>query len=112
MPTAALAFSSLGTTVTFTAAGTAPTAVQAPSSAPVTRPAYQYRVVNAGDNTVLLGVGASAGGAEAAAVSVAAGAIPLLSGAVEILSFPAGSYFSGTTAASTSVVYITPGEGI
>jgi len=48
MSAAALAFSPLGLTVSFTAATTAPTSAQAKSSAPTTRPAYQYRIVNAG----------------------------------------------------------------
>lgn len=112
MPAAALAFSPLGLTVSFTAATTAPTSAQAVSSAPTTRPAYQYRVVNAGAVTVLLGVGVDDTAAKAAAASIAAGAIPLVPGAVEVLGFPAGSYFSGTTASGTSVVYVTPGEGL
>jgi hypothetical protein len=112
MPAAALPFSPLGTTVSFTAAVTAPTSAQAKSAAPTTRPAYQYRVVNSGDELVLLGVGVDDTAAKAAAASIAAGAIPVLPGAVEILGFPAGSFFSGTTAANTSVVYVTPGEGL
>jgi hypothetical protein len=112
MPAAALPFSPLGLTVTFTAANTVPTSAQAVSSAPTTRPAYQYRVVNAGTEVVLLGVGVDDAAAIAAAASVAAGAVPVLPGAVEILGFPAGSYFTGKTASGTSVVYVTPGEGL
>ena len=103
------AFSPLGLTVSFTAAPTAPTAVQAVTTAPTTRPAYEYRVVNAGAELVLLGVGATAA---AAAISIAAGAVPLVPGAVEILGFPAGSFFTGDTASGTSVVYVTPGAGL
>lgn len=106
------AFSPTGLTVSFTAATTAPTSAQAVSSAPTTRPARQYRVVNTGAVTVLLGVGASDAAAKTAAASIAAGAVPILPGAVEILGFPAGSFFSGVTSTSTSVVYVTPGEGI
>lgn len=112
MPAAALPFSPLGLTVSFTAAATVPTSAQAVSSAPTTRPAYQYRVVNAGAETVLLGVGATDAAAIAAAASIGAGAVPILSGAVEVLGFPAGSYFTGKTASGTSVVYVTPGEGM
>lgn len=112
MPAAALPFSPLGLTVSFTAAASAPTSVQAVSSAPTTRPAYQYRIVNAGSEVVLLGVAATDAAAQAAAVSIAAGAIPVLPGAVEILGFPAGSFFTGDTASGTSVVYVTPGEGL
>jgi hypothetical protein len=106
------AFSPTGLTVSFTAAVTAPTSAQAVSSAPSTRPARQYRVVNTGAVTVLLGVGVDDAAAKTAAASIAAGAVPLVPGAVEILGLPTGSFFSGVTSTSTSVVYVTPGEGI
>lgn len=106
------AFSPLGLTVSFTAATTAPTSVRAVSTAPTTRPTYEYRIVNAGTEVVLLGVGATDAAAQAAAVSLAAGAVPILPGAVEILGFPAGSFFTGDTASGTSVVYVTPGAGL
>lgn len=106
------AFTPLGNTVSFTAAVTVPTSVQAVSAAPVTRPLFQYRVVNAGTELVLLGVGVDDAAAKAAAAAITAGAVPILPGAVEVLGFPAGSYFSGKTAANTSVVYVTPGEGL
>jgi hypothetical protein len=112
MPAAALAFSPLGLTVSFTAANTVPTSAQAKSSAPTTRPAYQYRIINAGQELVLLGVGVDDTAAKAAAASIAAGAVPLVPGAVEVLGFPAGSFFTGKTASGTSVVYVTPGEGL
>ena len=112
MPAAALAFSPLGTTVSFTAANTVPTSAQAASSAPTTRPAYQYRIVNTGLEVVLLGVGVDDTTAKDKAASIAAGAIPLVPGAVEVLGFPAGSFFTGKTASGTSVVYVTPGEGL
>jgi hypothetical protein len=111
MPAAALAFSPLGTTVSFTAAGTVPTSVQAVSKAGQ-RSSFQYRVVNAGTELVLLGVGIDDAAAIAAAASLAAGAIPLVPGAVEVLGFPAGSHFTGKTASGTAVVYVTPGEGL
>jgi hypothetical protein len=106
------AFSPIGLTVSFTAAAVVPTSAQAVSSAPATRPANRYRIVNAGTQVVLLGVGATDAAAKTAAASIAAGAVPILPGAVEVLGFPAKSFFSGATAASTSVVYVTPGEGI
>lgn len=106
------AFSPLGLTVSFTAASVVPTSAQAVSSTPTTRPMYEYRVVNAGTEVVLLGVGVDDTAAKAAAASIAAGAVPILPGAVEILGFPAGSYFTGKTASGTSVVYVTPGEGL
>jgi hypothetical protein len=106
------AFSPLGLTVSFTAAAVVPTSAQAVSTAATTRPAYEYRVVNAGTEVVLLGVGVDDTAAKAAAASIAAGAVPILPGAVEILGFPAGSYFTGKTASGTSVVYVTPGVGL
>jgi hypothetical protein len=106
------AFSPLGLTVSFTAAAVVPTSAQAVSAAATTRPAYEYRVVNAGTEVVLLGVGVDDTAAKAAAASIAAGAVPILPGAVEILGFPAGSYFTGKTASGTSVVYVTPGVGL
>jgi hypothetical protein len=106
------AFSPLGLTVSFTAASVVPTSAQAVSTAATTRPAYEYRVVNAGTEVVLLGVGVSDAAAKTAAASIAAGAVPILPGAVEILGFPAGSYFTGKTASGTSVVYVTPGVGL
>jgi len=112
MPAAALAFSPLGITVSFTAANSVPTSAQAKSSAPTTRPAYQYRIVNTGPELVLLGVGVTDAAAIAAAASIAAGAIPMVPGAIEVLGFPAGSFFTGKTASGTSVMYVTPGEGL
>lgn len=112
MTTAKLPFSPTGLTVSFTAATTAPTSAQAVSTAATTRPAYQFRVFNAGQQLVLLGVGVDDTAAKAAAASISAGAIPIAAGTVEVLGFPAGSYFTGKTAADTSVVYITPGEGL
>lgn len=111
MPAAALAFSPLGLTVSFTAANTVPTSVQAASAANV-RSSFQYRVINDSIITVLLGVGVDNATAVAKAASIAAGAIPLVPGAVEVLGFPAGSFFTGKTASGTAVVYVTPGEGL
>jgi hypothetical protein len=106
------AFSPLGLTVTFTAAVTVPTSAQAVSSAPVTRPAYQYRIVNSNAELMLLGVGVDDVTAKAKAASIADGAIPIMPSTTVVLGFPAGSFFTGKTAANTSVVYVTPGEGL
>jgi hypothetical protein len=111
MPAAALAFSPLGTTVSFTAANTVPNSVQA-KSATGKQNSFQYRIVNEGKETVLLGVGVDDTAAKAAAASIAVGAVPLVPGAVEVLGFPTGSFFTGKTASGTSVIYVTPGEGL
>ena len=105
------AFTKLGNTVAFTAATTAPTAVQAVSS---TLGGNQYRIINAGLVTVFLGYGTTASEASNNAVVVTASgaSIPLLPGTDEILTFVPNAYFTGITANSTAVVYISPGDGL
>jgi hypothetical protein len=105
------AFTKLGNTVVFTAATTAPAAVQAVSS---TLGGNQYRIINAGTVIVFLGYGSTASEANtnAAVVTSSGGAIPLLPGTDEILSFVPNAYFTGVTAANTAAVYITAGDGL
>ena len=105
------AFTKLGNTVVFTAATTAPAAVQAAST---TLGGNQYRIINAGTVTVFLGYGSTASEANtnAAVVTSSGGAIPLLPGTDEILSFVPNAYFTGVTAANTAAVYITAGDGL
>lgn len=104
------AFTPLGNTVTFLAATTAPTAVQALSNS---LGGNQYRIINAGVNTVFLGIGPSATAAAANAVVVTSSqsAYPLLPGTDEVLTFAPNWYFSGITSTGTAQVYITPGDG-
>ena len=78
------AFTKLGNTVVFTAATTAPAAVQAAST---TLGGNQYRIINAGTVTVFLGYGTTASDAN-------------------------NAYFTGITSANTAAVYITPGDGL
>ena len=105
------AFTKLGNTVVFTAATTAPAAVQAVSS---TLGGNQYRIINAGLVTVFLGYGTTADEANtnAAIVTSSGAALPLLPGTDEILTFVPNAYFTGITANSTAAVYISPGDGI
>jgi hypothetical protein len=105
------AFNPQGNTVTFTANVAAPTAVQAPSNGPQVN---GYRVINSGNVTVFLGVGANTtvSANNATTITTNAASIPLLAGTDEILIFPPASYFTGVTASGTAVVYITPGEGL
>lgn len=105
------AFTPMGNTVTFTAAATPPTPVQALSAS---LGGNQYRVINAGTVTVFLGVGATSGAAtsNAAVITTSQTTIPLLAGTDEILSFQPNAYFTGATASSTAVIYITPGDGV
>lgn len=104
------AFTKTGNTVTFTAATSAPTAVQAAST---TLGGNQYRVINSGNVTVFLGYGTTASDAANAAVVITSSgtALPLLPGTDEILSFVPGAYFTGITSSGTASIYITPGDG-
>jgi hypothetical protein len=111
-----IAFSPLGETIVVAAADTAPAGIQAPVYQKYDpQNAGQFRFVNAGTNTVFLGIGASAAEATDNAVAPIAGnpspAVVLLPGAVEILRFNKDTYFSGLAAAATTV-YVTPGQGI
>jgi hypothetical protein len=103
-------FTPSGNTVTFTAATTAPAAIQAIST---TLGGNQYRILNAGAVTAFLGIGTTAAAANTAAavVTSSGSAIPLLAGTDEIITFVPNAYFTGVTSSSTAVVYITPGDG-
>jgi hypothetical protein len=105
------AFTKLGNTVVFTAATTAPAAVQAVST---TLGGNQYRIINPGSVTVFLGYGTTATEANtnAAIVTTTGAALPLLPGTDEILTFVPNAYFTGITAAGSTSVYITPGDGL
>lgn len=103
-------FTPSGNTVTFTAAVTAPTPVQAVST---TLGGNQYRILNAGSVVAFLGIGTTADAANSSAqvVTSSNNAIPLLAGTDEIITFVPNAYFTGVTGSSTAVIYITPGDG-
>jgi hypothetical protein len=103
-------FTPSGNTITFTAATSAPTPVQAVST---TLGGNQYRVLNAGSVTVFLGIGQTSAQASASAtvVTSTANSVPILAGTDEVLSFSPNAWFTGITGSSTAVVYITPGDG-
>lgn len=106
------AFTPMGNTVTFTAAGTAPTPVQAVSA---TLGGNQFRIINSSTSAlVFLGVGTTAAAAtsNAAVISTTGGSIPLLPGTDEILTFQPNSYFTGITSGASAVIYVTPGDGL
>jgi len=105
------AFTPMGNTVTFTAATSAPTPVQALST---TIGGTQYRVINDGTVTVFMGWGDSAAAATANAVVVTTTgrAFPLLAGTDEILTFNVNQYFTAITVSGTANIYITPGDGM
>ena len=106
-----MAFTKTGNTVTFTAAGTAPTPVQAVST---TLGGNQYRIINAGTTTVFLGYGTTASQAtnNAVQVTTSQSSYPLLPNTDEILTFQPNAYFTGITTTGTAVIYITPGDGL
>ena len=103
-------FTPSGNTVTFTAATSAPTPVQVPSS---TLGGNQYRVLNAGSVVVFLGFGNTSTNAtsNATVITTTGGSMPLLPGTDEILTFVPNAYFTGITASNTATIYVTPGDG-
>jgi hypothetical protein len=106
-------FSPLGPTHLLAAATPAPAPIQVNVDNTIT--GYgQYRIVNAGQEPVFLGVGATAAQATARAAAIVAGSpadtILLVPGAVEILRFPNNAWFTGLSVGSD--VYITPGQGL
>ena len=108
------AFFPNGPTVVVTANSSAPTAAQIlPNFTAVTPPTNQYRVINAGTVIAFLGVGATAAIAttNSAAVTATGNGIPIVAGAVEVFNFPPTSFFTAT-AASSCVLYVTPGQGL
>ena len=111
-----IAFAPLGQTVVIPAAAVAPTGVQALVASKFSAQSTgQYRIINASENTVFLGVGPTAAVATANAVAPVAGtpssAIVLVPGAVEVLRFGREAFFSGLASAA-STVYIVQGEGM
>jgi len=105
------AFQKTGNTITFTAATTAPSPVQAVSS---TLGGNQYRIINTGTVTVFLGYGTASSDAtnNATIVTTTGPAFPLLPNTDEILTFVPNAYFTGITASGTAQIYITVGDGL
>lgn len=104
-------FTPTGNTVTFTAASSAPTPVQAIST---TLGGNQYRVINSSTQVAFLGLGTTSAAATANAVvaSSTQSCIPLLPNTDEILTFVPNAYFTGITSTSTATIYVTPGDGM
>lgn len=106
------AFEVGGKTGTFTAATSAPTAVQVSSNNAEQSP--QYLITNTGTVDVWLGWGQTAAQAAAAAViptSTQTFGCWVLARTQVVLSGPPGFFFTGITSSSTAVVYVTPGQG-
>lgn len=106
------AFEVQGKTITFAGAVTAPTAVQCDSANDVRSP--QYVLTNIGLVGVFVGWG------QTAAMAALNAVIPtgtsqygyyLLPGSQVTISGPPNAFFTGATASSTAIVYVTPGYG-
>ena len=103
-------FTVTGNTIVITATTPAPAPVQAVST---TLGGNQYRILNTGTVTAFLGFGANATIAATGAntpTGTVANCLPLLPGTDEILTFTPNAYFSANASSST-VIYITPGDG-
>jgi len=104
-------FSPCGNTVVISATTTATTPVQVPSS---TLGGNQYRIINSGSVTVILGYGQTSALASSGAVvptSTQSNCLPLLPGTDEIITFVPNAYFSANATTGTATLYITPGDG-
>jgi len=104
-------FSPCGNTVVISATTTASTPVQVPSA---TLGGNQYRIINSGSVTVILGYGQTSALASSGAVvptSTQSNCLPLLPGTDEIITFMPNAYFSANATSSNATIYITPGDG-
>ena len=102
-------FTPMGNTVTFTAATSAPTPVQALST---TIGGTQYRIHNTGSVTIYLGFGLTSAAANTMAnTSLVGSTISMVPSSVEVFTLNANQYFTAVTSSGTSVVNITPGDG-
>lgn len=105
-----MAFTPMGNTVTFTAAVSPPTAVQATSTI---IGGTQYRVHNMGNVAVYMGFGPTAAAAATMANTTVVGStITLMPNSVEVFTLNANQYFTGATSSGTSVVTILAGDGV
>ena len=104
-------FSPCGNTVVISATTTATTPVQVISA---TLGGNQYRIINSGAVTVILGYGQTSALASSGAVvptTTQSNCLPLLPGTDEIITFVPNAYFSVNATTSTATIYITPGDG-
>jgi len=104
-------FAPCGNTVVISATTTASTPVNVLSS---TLGGSQYRIINSGTVTVILGYGMTSAQAASGAVvptTTQNNCLPLLPGTDEIITFAPNSYFSANATSSTATIYITPGDG-
>jgi hypothetical protein len=103
-------FTATGNTVIITAANPSPTPVQVTS---YSGGSNQYRILNTGTVVAFLGYGSNAATATAGANTPntsLSNCIPLLPGTDEIITFQPNAYFTANASTST-VLYLTPGDG-
>jgi hypothetical protein len=102
-------FTPMGNTVTFVAAVSPPSAVQASST---TIGGTQYRVHNSGNVAVYLGFGSTATAAATMANTTIVGStLSMMPNSVEVFTLNANQYFTGATSSGTAIVNVTPGDG-
>ena len=107
------AFEQQGNTVTFTAAASAPTAVQCTGNAGGRSP--QYLITNIGAVTAFVGFSPLSAADAAVYAVVPTGTsrycLPVLAGSQISFSGPPDAYFTGITSGGSAIVYVTPGYG-
>jgi hypothetical protein len=104
-------FAPCGNTVAIAVTTTASAPVQVLSN---TLGGNQYRIINSGTVTVILGYGMTSAQAASGAFTPATtqnNCLPLLPGTDEIITFVPNAYFSGNATTGTATLYITPGDG-
>jgi hypothetical protein len=106
-------FSPTGNTVTITAniSGSIPSPVQATSLSGTSR---QYLIANVGSNAAYLSYSTTSAGATANCVvptGTSTAVVPVLGSSMMTITTTQNSYFCAITSSSTSVIYITPGDG-
>jgi hypothetical protein len=104
-------FAPCGNTVVISANTTASTPVQVPSN---TLGGNQYRIINSGTVTVILGYGQTSALASSGAVvptTTQNNCLPLLPGTDEIITFVPNAYFSANCVTGSATIYITCGDG-
>lgn len=105
-----MAFTPMGNTVTFTAATSPPTPVQATSTIIA---GTQYRIHNTGNVAIYLGFGSTANAATTMAnVSLSGSTLTMVPSSVEIFTLNGNQYFTAATVSGNSIVTITSGDGV
>jgi hypothetical protein len=107
-------FAPTGNSIRVEANVAAPIGVQCPVRSVNDVDSGTYRFVNAANETIFIGVGATAAEAQANAeiILTSQRAIPIAAGSTTIMRFSQDAYFSAIAVGGKSNLYITPGQGI